>query len=209
MTKFRVAYVDESDSDLRKFQRFSRNYFDVIPIKPYQNIEKTAAEILDNHVDAVIADFDLSEQDPLIHYNGANLVSLILQERDMFPVFILTSYEDDAVSKGEDVNIVYEKSEMADGEKFLERVKSQIEKYYHKLEEAEKQLIELIQKSKIGKLDALEEDEVKKLDSLIEKALDKKTPIPDNIRQGKEVKDLSELLRKVDELAKKLDIKNE
>lgn len=209
MTKFRVAYVDESDSDLRKFQRFSRNYFDVIPIKPYQNIEKTAAEILDNHVDAVIADFDLSEQDPLIHYNGANLVSLILQERDMFPVFILTSYEDDAVSKGEDVNIVYEKSEMADGEKFLERVKSQIEKYYHKLEEAEKHLIELIQKSKIGKLDALEEDEVKKLDSLIEKALDKKTPIPDNIRQGKEVKDLSELLRKVDELAKKLDIKNE
>ncbi|MBK7379261.1 MAG: hypothetical protein IPJ03_09670 [Ignavibacteriales bacterium] len=207
MSKYKVAFIDESDIDIRKFQRFARNYFEVIPIKPSKEKEATASTILESHVDAIIVDFDLSEQDASIHYNGADLVSLILEERELFPVFILTSYEDDAVSKGEDVNIVYEKSEMVNGEKFLERVKAQIEKYYFKLEESEKRLLALIEESKKRKLDALEEDEIMKLDSLIEKALDKKSPLPNKIRKATESSDLSELLKKVDELANKLDKK--
>lgn len=205
MSKYKVAYIDESDIDIRKFQRFARNYFEVIPIKPSREKEVTATAILGSQVDAIIADFDLSEQDETIHYNGSDLVNLILEEREWFPVFILTSYEDDAVSKGDDVNIVYEKNEMTHGEKFLERVKTQIEKYYHKLEEAETRLLILIEESKKRNLDAFEEEEILKLDSLIEKALDKKTPIPDKIRKGIEKEELSELLKKVDELAKKLD----
>jgi hypothetical protein len=204
MPKYRVAYIDESEPDIRKFQRFASNYFDIIPFKPNKEKEISAKEILESHVDAVVADFELSEQDVTIHYNGADLLGLILQERESFPVFILTSYEEDAVSKGDDVNIVYEKVEMAEGEKFLERVKSQIEKYYHRLDEAEKRLLELIGESRKRPLDAFEEDEIFKLDALIEKALDKKSQIPDKIRQRNETGDLSELLKKVDELAKKL-----
>jgi hypothetical protein len=207
MSKYKVAYIDESDVDIRRFQRFARNYFEVFPLKPNKKKEITIEEILDCHVDAIIADFDLSEQDETIHYNGADLVNLILEVREQFPVFILTSYEDDAVSKGEDVNIVYEKSEMSNGEKFLERVKNQIEKYQHRIEDAEKKLLALIEDSKKRKLDAAEEEEIIKLDSLIEKALDKKTQIPEIIKHRNEAEDLSKLLKKVDELTKKLDIK--
>jgi len=207
MSKYKVAYIDESEADVRKFQRFARNYFDVVPIKPSNEKEATVLAVLESHVDAVIADFDLSEQDPTIHYNGANLVSSILEERDMFPVFILTSFEDDAVSKGEDVNIVYEKSEMANGEKFLERVKTQIEKYYHKLEESEKRLLALIEKGKVTKLDVQEEQELAELDSLIERALDKKIVVPDKIKMNAEEDKLGDLLSKVDELVKKLEKK--
>ena len=204
MSKYRVAYIDESEPDIRKFQRFASNHFDIIPFKPQKDIEISAKEILDSHVDAVVADFELSEQDVTIHYNGADLLGLILQERESFPVFILTSYEEDAVSKGDDVNIVYEKGEMSQGEKFLERVKSQIEKYYHRLDEAERRLLELIDESRKRQLDAFEEDEIFRLDALIEKALDKKSQIPDKIREKKETGNLTELLTKVDELAKKL-----
>jgi len=207
MSKYKVAYIDEVDSERRRFQRFARNYFDVIPFRPNREKEITVSEILESHVDAVIADFDLSEQDETIHYTGDQLVSLILEEREMFPVFILTSYEDDAVSKGEDVNIVYEKSEIANGEKFLERVKTQIEKYYSKLEEAEKRLLALIEKGKETKLDAQEEKELAELDSLIEKSLDKKIVVPDKIKEDTEEDKLGDLLKKVDELAKKLEKK--
>lgn len=207
MLKYRVAYIDESDIDIRKFQRFAKNYFDVIPFKPNSEKEVTASEILESMVDAVIADFDLSEQDEKIHYTGADLVSLILEEREMFPVFILTSYEDDAVSKGEDVNIVYEKGEMANGEKFLERVKNQIEKYYNKLDDAEKKLLALIEKGQQTKLDAQEEKELADLDSLIEKSLNKKNIVPDKIKKDTEEDKLGDLLKKVDELAKKLEKK--
>lgn len=205
MSKYKVAYIDESSADIRRFQRFARNYFEVVPILPEKSLEVTTSTILEGNVDAVIADFDLSEQDETIHYTGADLVSSILDHREAFPVFILTSYEDDAVSQGDDVNIVYEKNEMTNGEKFLERVKTQIEKYYHKLESAENRLLELINEAKTRQLNAFEEEEVIRLDSFIEKALDKKTTIPDKIRKPDESDELTELLKKVDELTRKIE----
>ncbi|CAN5353472.1 hypothetical protein BH09BAC5_BH09BAC5_26940 [soil metagenome] len=207
MSKYKIAYVDESDADTRKFQRFSYNYFEVVPIIPNDSIEETCNAILESHVDAIISDFDFSEQLSTIHYDGTDLVSLFLKKREDFPVFILTSYEDDAISKGEDVNIIYEKKEMDEGEKFLERVKAQIEKYKHKLETEENRLLELISESKKRKLNATEIEELSELDSKIEKALDKESRIPNILRADKEASDLAELLKKVDALAKKLEEK--
>ncbi len=207
MAKYKIAYVDESDADTRKFQRFSYNYFEVVPIIPNDSIEETCNAILESHVDAIISDFDFSEQLSTVHYDGTDLVSLFLKKREDFPVFILTSYEDDAISKGEDVNIIYEKKEMDEGEKFLDRVKAQIEKYKHKLETEETRLLELISESKKRKLNATEMEELSELDSKIEKALDKESRIPNILRDDKEASDLAELLKKVDELAKKLEDK--
>ncbi len=205
MTKYRIAYIDESDSDIRRFQRFSYNFFEVVPFIPKESIEETCNDILESHVDALISDFEFSEQLSNVHYDGTDLVSLFLKKRENFPVFILTSYEDDAISKGEDVNIIYEKKEMDEGQKFLDRIKAQIEKYKHKLEEDENRLLFLITESKKRSLDAIEIDELKLLDSKIEKALDKEGHIPNILRDDKEAHDLSELLKKVDLLTKKLE----
>lgn len=202
--KYKIAYIDEDQSDTRRFQRFSYNFFDVVPIIPKDSIEDSCNEILENHVDAIVSDFDFAEQLSTVHYDGTDLVSLFLKKREGFPVFILTSYEDDAISKGEDVNIIYEKKEMDEGEQFLERVKAQIEKYKHKLETDEKRLLELISESKKRKLDAVERDELAELDSKIEKTLDKESRISNILRDDKEASELSELLKKVDELAKSL-----
>lgn len=210
MTKFKIAYIDESEADIRRFQRFSFNYFEVIPFIPKTSVEETCNDILESHVDAVISDFEFSEQLSTVHYDGTDLVSLFLKKREDFPVFILTSFEDDALSKGDDVNIIYEKKEMDEGEKgelFLKKVKAQIEKYKHKLETDETRLLELISESKKRKLDAFEKQELAELDSKIEKALDKESQIPNILRDDKEATELSELLKKVDELAKKLDSK--
>ena len=49
--------------------------------------------------------------------------------------------------------------------------------------------------------------ELAELDSKIEKALDKESQIPDILRDDKEHDELAQLLRKVDELAKKLNDK--
>jgi len=207
MAKYKIAYIDESQEDIRRFQRFSYNYFDVVPFIPKASIEDTCNEIIESHVDALVSDFEFSEKLSTVHYDGTNLVSLFLKKRENFPVFILTSFEDDAISKGEDVNIIYEKKEMDNGEMFLERVKAQIEKYKHKLEAEENRLLELIAESKKRKLNDAEIEELSELDSKIEKALDKESRIPNILRNDKEASDLSELLKKVDELAKKLDSK--
>jgi predicted Zn-dependent protease with MMP-like domain len=209
MTKFKVAYIDEDESDIRRFQRFADDFFNVIPLIPDREIENTVFSIFEHNVDAIIADFELSEQNVSIHYNGAELIRFVLEEREHFPVFILTSYEEDAVSQGDDVNIVYEKNIMNDGETFLTKVKSQIEKYIHRLDEAENRILELTEKSKTVTLDVFEEEELFKLDAMIEKAFDKKSKIPEHLRKANDSDELIELLKKVDDLTKKIESKNE
>lgn len=204
MSLYKIAYIDESDADIRRFQRFTYKVFDVVPIIPKDSIEDTCIEILENHVDAVVSDFEFSEQLSTVHYDGTELVSLFLKKREGFPVFILTSYEDDAILKGDDVNIIYEKKELDGGKLFLDRIKAQIDKYKHRLEVAENRIIELISISKERRLDAFEKQELADLDSKIEKSLDKESQIPNILRDDKEAQDLSSLLNKVDELTKKL-----
>jgi hypothetical protein len=205
MTKHRIAYIDESDSDIRRFQRFSFNHFEVVALIPKPDINETCNDILTANIEAIVSDFEFAEQLSTIHYDGTDLVSLFLKKREGFPVFILTSFEDDAISKGEDVNIIYEKKEMETGQKFLEKIKNQIEKYKAKLKKNEDRLLWLIQQSKSRKLDSFEIEELIKLDSLIEKSLDNESQIPNILRDDKEAKDLTELLKKVDDLTKKLD----
>jgi DNA-binding NarL/FixJ family response regulator len=209
MIKFKVAYIDESETDIRRFQRFSFNYFDVVGILPLPAIDDTIEKIMESNVDAVIADFDLSEQDPKIHFDGTDLVRKVLSKREGFPVFILTSFEDDAISKGDDVNIVYEKKELDQGSNFLDRVKTQIEKYKHLLETNENRLLELLQESQKRNLNAFEKQELKELDSKIEKALDKESQIPNVLRDDEKADELAKLLQAVDQLAINLKKGNE
>lgn len=218
MSKLKVAYIDESQEEIGKFQRFCYPTFEVIPIIPKASISDTCLDILENHVDAVVSDFEFSEQASDIKYDGTDIISLFLSKREGFPVFIFTSYEPEAISKSDDVNIVYEKGEkyltddsgnITKNQRLIERIKLQIEKYKHKLETEEKRLLELIAESKKRKLDAFEKEELAELDSKIEKALDKESRISNILRDDKEASDLSELLKKVDELAKSLEKKDE
>ena len=96
----------------------------------------------------------------------------------------------------------------ASGVKFKRLIVKQIEKYKNRIEENQKELISLIKESQKRELDAFEKQRLKELDSKIEKALDKESQIPDVLRDEEEAKRISELLQKVDELAKKIENKN-
>ncbi len=77
------------------------------------------------------------------------------------------------------------------------------------MKKLKKKLLELINLSKERQLDAFEEQELIKLDGEIERSLDKESQIPDKVRKMIEEDKLSELLNKVDDLAKKLGSTNE
>jgi len=217
MNKFKVAYIDEVPEDLREFQRFANDFFEIIAIQAFGELDDLHALLLENHVDAVVVDHKLIEYDKTntVNYEGNDVVNKILETQNGFPVFVLTTYDEEAIDKNDDAKIVFEKKimfaskEQPDafeaGVKFKKLIQKQIEKYKSRVEEWENKLIDLINKSKKQKLDAFEEAELIRLDSLIEKALDKKTQIPDVLRESFKSDELSELLKKVDDLAKKLE----
>jgi len=216
MSKFKVAYIDELEEDTREFQRFADDFFEVIPIIPVGDLDALLALIIENHVDAVVVDHNLIEYDTThtINYEGNDVVDKILETYNDFPVFVLTSYDEEAIDKNEDAKIVFEKKimfasqEQEDafeaGIKFKKLIFKQIEKYRSRVADWEKTLLELIEKGQKEKLDADEEVEVIRLDSLIEKALDKRIAVPDKIKKDIEEDKLGNLLKKVDELSQKL-----
>ena len=218
---YKILFVDEQQEDIDSFKDYIEEkdlegIFEVHDKYPLENLESMIDEVMSMHLDAIITDFRLNEYKENIDYNvpydGAQLVEGILAEREDFPCFVLTSFDDEAVGKSEDVNIVYIKGILHGTEKetkakatFLDRLKNQISHYQSKLEKAENRLVELLAKTKTQELDALEEQELLRLDSLIEKSLDKKFVVPDAVKRTTESKSLSELLKAVDELKKKLE----
>lgn len=218
---YRILFIDEQQEDIDSFKDYieekdSEGVFEVLATFPLENLDQMAEEIFSLHVDAIITDFQLNEMKDSISYNvpydGAELVQRILEEREDFPCFVLTAFDDEAVGRTEDVNIVYIKGILHGTEKetkakanFLDRLKNQIIHYKAKLEKAEDDLIKLITKSEKKKLDATDEEELLRLDSLIEKSLDKKHTLPKIAKNSAVSESLSELMKAVDDLKKKLD----
>ena len=213
MTKYRIGYIDETGSEIRAFQRWAKPVFEVVAFPPIPNIDEFVDRLSAAHLDAVVADFNLNYGDPTIHYNGHDVISKILEKREGFPVFVLTSYEAAALPETDDVNNVYDKNRMnepwnpEDVRHLLNRFKLQIEKYKKKIAEQEARLIELINYKKTRPLNASEENELIELDSKLEKEFDKPSAVPQSLKETTNINKLSSLIGKVDALIQKIEEK--
>jgi DNA-binding NarL/FixJ family response regulator len=217
---YRLLFIDEEKDDIDDFKDYIEEkdldgVFEVIAINPLEDLETMMEKVMSLHPDAVVTDFMLNEIKTSITYNvpytGTELISAISSQRENFPCFVMTSFDDRAVGESEDVNTVYIKGILHGTEKetkakanFLDRIKNQIIHYRAKIENAEKRLLELIEKNKTEKLSAPEEEELIDLDSIIERALDKRFKVTKIAKQGVESESLKELLAEVDALVKKL-----
>ncbi len=191
----------------------------MVGIEPSIEIDETISEIISYRVDALVADFDLKEQSPNVRYYGTELVERYLSIRKEFPIFIFTSHEDDALQKGEDVNIIYEKGEQyieGDDEnsppiknkKLLDRIKLQIEKHQLKVLSSENRLKELVYKSHHHTLTLFEENELIHLDSFLEQTIDRQSVMPESLKTTSASSKLIELIKKVDSLTTKINENN-
>ena len=201
-----IVYIDDSAQDARSVQRALHKHFIVHAIRPNESLDELIDQIFAYRPDAVIADFRLTDMIINIGYDGYQVIQTILDTKDKFPVFILTSNQGDAFAEVDDVNFVYEKSQLYVNSTFPDRVTNQIFKYKRKLEEGEKRILALLAKRADGDegLSMEEEKELIELDDLIEKSLDKKSAVPEELKVTSNEKRMSDMLREVDELMEKV-----
>ena len=201
---YKVVYIDEVDADIRSFKRSmalrANEKFEIIAIKPREEISETIDEVFSAFPDAIVADFRLSEEAPQVHYNGSDVIKEILSIRENFPVFILTSFEEDAEDKGFDVNIIYEKVDVQESSKFFDKVILQIKKYKARIESAEIRILELRKKMLEDSLTSSEEQELMDLDSLVSKSLDKRGYIQEDLKISSNTDRLQALIKKADDI---------
>lgn len=221
MANYRILLIDEEKETFDDFNDYldissTKDSIEVIGMFPLQELSEMIEVIFKNNPDAIITDFRLNEMKTDINYNvpydGVELVEEFLKHRQSFPCFVLTAFDDLAVSASEDVNKIYiknilhnNKEESKAKAKFLDRVINQIEHYQTKIKNAESELLKLIQLRESGKASISDENRIIELDSFLENVIDRKSSIPPEYKKLTNDNRLSELLKKVDTLLKKVD----
>ena len=218
---YNVIFIDESEEDTEEFLDYvdSFNVGDVLTIKsllPAPTIDELIDKIFDLKADAIVVDFKLNELKEQIKFNvpytGVDLVEAVLEQRESFPTFVMTSFDDDAIKLSHDVNVIYQKDILHGGElkgeekaSFIDRVIQQITHYRVRISDAETEFNYLIHKAKDEQLTAKEEEQLKALDKFLESSSQKHMTIPDSLKEQSFKNNIQDLINSTDKLLEALD----
>lgn len=221
MAAYNILLIDEEKETFNYFKDYldissTRYSINVIEMYPLENLLEMIDSIFKINPDAIITDYKLNDMKTDIAYNvpydGVELVEEFLKIRQGFPCFVLTAFDNQAVSESEDVNKVYiknilhnSKEESKAEAKFLDRVIYQIEHYQTKIKNAEEELLKLLNLRESSKASISDENRIIELDSFLENVIDRKCSIPPEYKKLSNEDKLNELLKKVDALLNKVD----
>jgi len=217
---YKIVYVDEYKEDIDDFLDYfddkdSNNKFKITYLLPEKTLDEMYEKIFEENPDAIISDYMLNEYKNDIDYNvpytGVDLTERVLEVREKFPCFVMTSYDDQAIKTSQDVNMVYIKDILHGSEEktnakanFLDTVENQIIHYKTRIENAEEELLELIQKSNGQGLNALEEAKLIELDTFIENSTNQKSALPEELKGSKNLDKLHKMIDNTDKLLEQL-----
>ena len=213
---YKIVFIDE---EIDQQEMFVRHFKSMCPESilmcefPLKTVEEMRDRIWSLCPDAIVTDFRLSEirsgVNYTVKYNGIDLLKAIREQREDFPCFVITSFDDQAVDVSDDVNLVYDKSRLdtrGENEKvtFAARVTQQIDKYRFRVENARIELKGLIDKRLSGDANVYNERRIIELDTFLEKALGAQSSVPPELKTLSNLDRLNKLLKKVDELLKRI-----
>ena len=217
---YKIIYVDEYQDDIDDFLEYfedkdSNNKFEIKSLLPEKTLDEMYQRIFEENPDAIISDFKLNDMKTEIKYNipytGVDLTEKILDIKKKFPCFVLTSYDTQAIKTSQDVNMIYIKDILHGSEEktkaeanFLYTVENQIIHYKKRIDNAEKELLELIDKSNKEELNAIEEAKLLELDTFIEQSTNQKSALPEHLKGTKNFDKLKKMIDNTDELLAKL-----
>lgn len=216
--KYRILFIDEEKDTLDDFLDYIDNSsqkgsIEALVELPARSLNLMIDTIIKLNVDAIITDFKLNDSKEHISYNvpynGSELVHSFQNIREFFPCFVMTAFDDLAVSKSEDVNIVYIKNILYSNNdskakaQFLDRVIAQTNHYKSRIRQAEIDLCRLLDIRKSGKASIKDEKKLIELDQFLEKSIDKRQTIPEEFKALSNTNKLSNLMNKIDKLLDK------
>lgn len=187
----------------QKVEKYSNIEFEVVEIDLTTEMEDIATVVLEQRVDALLIDYNLSSR-ATVSYTGVQLAKYIDQRFYGFPLFILTSYEDELYEQE-----IFDTYQIFDFERYLSEPKERIELHYKLIEQVSKYRKQIEQwKREIKKLlpqkgkSAEIDNKILDIDGKLERTIDGYSSIPNNIKKIFEANKIDELISKIDMLLK-------
>lgn len=214
--KYKILFIDEEKRQQDEFADFMDYYLDRVELIccfPLSTLVDTIAMIDELHPDAIVSDFKLNDIKDDIKYNvsfdGSELMDAYLDERPGFPCFVLTSFDDEAIYRSHDLNIVYLKRDLHpskdDKITFADRIIQKIVSYQAEISNAQERLNDLMELRRNNQATSKDEQELIELDSFLERSLGQKTQVPAGMKELSNMNRLNELIGKADAILAKLE----
>lgn len=204
--KYNIGYLDEEELwQAQAIRRFGKE-FNIKLIEVPIALSGIWPFIVDHELDALIVDFRLFESGK-VTYDGAQVVSEIIKHNEHFPMFIMTSYENNAVEQSENVLIIRGKDVLTNDElfeKFTLVLKTSISSYRKKIEKAKTTLLEIEQKILAGEETTPSDDVARFRAELFLSEIDKDNAMPINFNSMGHSQQMKEMLDMTKNLVEKL-----
>ncbi|MBJ9989421.1 hypothetical protein [Paenibacillus sp. S28] len=218
--KFKIGIVDDDTGKVtqimtrlmqgiegaspEKKQKYSQYRFEPIEIELSEDLTVMVQEIIKNKLDCLLVDYKLSSYQN-VDYSGVELAKALEEALFEFPIFVLTSYDDDLFT-----NEIYNAYQVFDFDRYQnedpERVElhfkiiEQILKTVKQKEQWEEELKRLLPQA--GESDYID-SKILELDSKLERSIDGVNALPEGIRKDLSSNKISDLLAKIDEILEK------
>lgn len=207
---YKIAHIDENAASINNFYQNFKGDFEILKIKvdAQSTIDLIIQEAFENKVDAIVVDFMLDEEGD-VNFNGNQIFDMIRKIRPHFPIVMLTSFEPQAIDHMEDVHIIYSK-DILDGESedeleiFKTKLKSNIERYYSKFQNTEKNIEKLVMKKNESGLEPSEEETLTKLFILMDELDPEGKELPTNLIQSGTITKLNDFVSQTKEILEEL-----
>lgn len=195
----RLGYLDEDKGNRNTFFRVFKKDFEVIMLEDNSkllSVDMVLAEIENLKLDVLAVDFRLADSG-WVPFNGDEVVKAIWDKRRYFPVFMLTSYVNNALEKMENVFLVNDKDGLSDSTMVVQlkkQISSSVDTYHRIIDEKNKRLRELVEAQKSGQMTGEEEKELLKLNVELNYMDPNSNPLTPDMMQTSSVKELHELV---------------
>lgn len=195
----RLGYLDEDKGNRNTFFRVFKKDFEVIMLEDNSkllSVDMVLAEIENLKLDVLAVDFRLADSG-WVPFNGDEVVKAIWDKRRYFPVFMLTSYVNNALEKMENVFLVNDKDGLSDSTMVVQlkkQISSSVDTYHRIIDEKNKRLRELVEAQKSGQMNGEEEKELLKLNVELNYMDPNSNPLTPDMMQTSSVKELHELV---------------
>ena len=206
ITYLRLGWNDEEG--IQMAEQAKEKYKDVklnpMELELKDNLTEMVKKVYESKLDALIIDYKLSSQQN-ISYTGIELVEAIQEKLFQFPIFVLTSYQDDLFLKEcFDVYQVFEFDRyINDKDERIElnsKIVEQIKKYRNSILSWKKELFELLPNG--GKNCKIDE-RIIELDTRIEKSIDGVSSLSEKMKADLGQNRIQTLIDKIDKLIDK------
>lgn len=187
-----------------KQEKYSMYQFEPIELEIKNEFDDMIQQVIEAKLDCVLVDYKLSSYQN-VDYSGVDFAKALGKALFDFPIFILTSYEDDLF-----LNEIFNAYQVFDFARYLNEESERIELNYKIIEQIlkttkqkqkwEREIIKLLPLA--GTSQEID-SKLLELDAKLEKSMNGLNAVPDKLKRDLDSNKLTELLNKIDSILEK------